>query len=46
MDSSRLPLSLRLNDILSWRAAQEGNQPAVTYERQPFQGRCYLARTR
>ncbi len=38
VDASRLPLSLRLSDILSWRAAKVANEPAVIYERQPFAG--------
>jgi long-chain acyl-CoA synthetase len=37
-DASRLPLALRLSDILSWRATRAGNEPAVIYERQPFIG--------
>jgi len=36
MDTSRLPLSLTLNDVLMWRATREGEKPAVIYERAPF----------
>jgi long-chain acyl-CoA synthetase len=37
-DSSRLPLSLTLCDILAWRASAAADKPALIYQRPPLTG--------
>lgn len=39
-DPSRLPVSLRLDEVLAWRARHAGREPAIILARAPHDGRC------